>query len=217
LIIYQDGWLAHAAGLMKGIGVSCGATAMLKNHMDRRYSTNPDPSSGRLREKITGGRLSRRFSSAVTLRLDTHSSGDDPQAYVTRRLDESANEKILFEDLNASDSLTIHTEYSRYSFLILDPVQRVGILTGGRLRRSMARATLVGMIEDDDESRRDESSLRVGAQALFHLKSQQGIRRITTSVVTNIIHEKSVARAGSESDGDEQNDFQNIEHDLGSS
>ncbi len=101
----------------------------------------------------------------------------------------------------------IHTEYSRYSFLVLDPVERIGILTGGRLRRAMARATLVGMIESDDPSSRDETSLKVGAQALFHLKSPQGIRRITTSVITSIIHEKSVAITESESDGGERDDF----------
>lgn len=183
---------------------------MLKNHTDRPYTTNPDGGSERLREKITGSRFSHRLSSAETLRLDSISlkplHGDDPQAYVTRRLDESAVERVLFEDLHASDSLTIHTEYSRYSFLVLDHLQRVGILTGGRLRRSMARATLVGMIENDDPSSRDETSLKVGAQALFHLKSQQGIRRITTSAITNIIHEKSVAITGSESDGGERND-----------
>lgn len=168
---------------------------MIRNHTDRPYATNPDERSGRLREKITGSRLSRRLSSAETLRLDSLSlkplPGDDPQTYVTRRLDESTRERVLFEDLKASDSLTIHTEYSRYSFLVLDPAERVGILTGGRLRRSMVKAILVGMIEDDDESRRTESSLGVGAQALFHIKSRQGVRRITTSVITNIIHEKA--------------------------
>jgi hypothetical protein len=102
-----------------------------------------------------------------------------------------AEERVLFADLKASDSLQIHTEYSRYSFLILDPVERVGILTGGRLRRSMARATLIGMIENNDPSSRDESGLKAGAQALFLLKSRKEVRRITTSAITSIIHERA--------------------------
>jgi hypothetical protein len=167
---------------------------MLKNPVDRRYSTNPESVSGRLKRKRARSGISRRLSAADTLSLDSSPRlRDDPRSYVTKRLDEY-QKRVRFEDLEASDSLTIHTEYSRYSFLVLDPVDRVGILTGGRLRRAMTRATLVGMIEEGDESRRDESCLRAGAQALFVIRSGKEVRRITTSVITAIVHESVADR-----------------------
>jgi hypothetical protein len=55
----------------------------------------------------------------------------------------------------------------------------------------MARATLIGMIKNNDPSSRDESGLKAGAQALFLLKSRKEIRRITTSAITSIIHERA--------------------------
>lgn len=170
---------------------------MVGNNLNQRYSTNPERESERLMEtgnRLAARRFSRRFSSADTIRLDfppneKSSLIGDPQSYVTRPLDKQA--EVFFDDIRASDSLTIRTEYSTYTFLVIDPAERAGILTGGKLKRRMVRATLVGTLdEEDSDSIKDESRLRTGAPALFHLKSAQGVWRIITSTITDLIHER---------------------------
>ena len=145
-------------------------------------------------------RLSRQFSTAETVRLIAHSSQESPvrdrQSYVTRRLEELVDERpvveVLLKELGAGDSLTIQTEHSSYTFMVLDPLERTGILTGGKLKRHMMRVTLVGSLDEREQSigkvRDEPGRLQIGAQAVFYLKSAQCIRRITTSPVKHILH-----------------------------
>jgi hypothetical protein len=110
-------------------------------------------------------------------------------------LDELVDERpmleLLLKDLRMSDSLTIQTEYSTYAFLVTDPVQRAGILTGGKLKRHMMSVILVGVLDEREDRGRagdEPGRLRTGAQAVFYLKSAEGVRRITTSPIKHILH-----------------------------
>jgi hypothetical protein len=149
-------------------------------------------------------RVSRRLSSSDTVRLDCRPNEGapqtgDPQSYVTRRLDELVDERpmleLLLKDLRMSDSLTIQTEYSTYAFLVTDPVQKAGILTGGKLKRHMMSVILVGVLDDREDRGTvgdEPGRLRTGAQAVFYLKSAEGVRRITTSPIKKILHVRAV-------------------------
>ena len=162
---------------------------------DQLISERPKEAGSRIAVR----RVSRRISSGDTLRLDRSNESvpqaHDPQSYVTRRLDELVDERpmleLLLRDLRTSDSVTIQTEYSTYAFLVTDPVQKAGILTGGKLKRHMMSVILVGVLDEREDRGRagdEPGRLRTGAQAVFYLKSAEGVRRITTSPIKHIVH-----------------------------
>ena len=66
--------------------------------------------------------------------------------------------EIRVTEMNASDEITIRTEFSDYSFRLTDPVQCRGILTGGPLGDQQHDAFFAGQYY----RRADRSAGRVG-------------------------------------------------------
>ncbi len=97
-------------------------------------------------------------------------------------------EEIPFNDLRASDSLLIETRNSTYSFSIVDPKSRTGVLSGGALSDQAEDATLIGIRVEGGEADNDTSRLTTDSRALFYLHVGGCFRSLTTSVITSLIH-----------------------------
>ncbi|MBI4854941.1 MAG: hypothetical protein HY819_24340 [Acidobacteria bacterium] len=57
--------------------------------------------------------------------------------------DESITKEFLFNDLQLEDRMIIYTKNSQYYFRVLDPLLRIGILSGGFLGNRLYRAALL--------------------------------------------------------------------------
>lgn len=97
-------------------------------------------------------------------------------------------EEIPFNDLRASDSLLIETRNSTYSFSIVDPKSRLGVLSGGALSEQAEDATLIGVKLESGVSDSDTSRLTTDSRALFYLHVGGCFRSLTTSVITSLVH-----------------------------
>lgn len=97
-------------------------------------------------------------------------------------------EEIPFNDLRAKDSLLIETRNSTYSFSILDPRSRTGLLSGGALSERAEHATLIGVKLESGSADSDTSRLTTDSRALFYLHVGGCFRSLTTSVITSLVH-----------------------------
>lgn len=94
---------------------------------------------------------------------------------------------ISLDNLSADDRLIIRTKNSSYSFSVINPGQRQGMLSGGRLGDNPRSAVLIECLADDAESAAAGAHvLKVGARALFYLMSARGVERVITSAITDI-------------------------------
>lgn len=100
--------------------------------------------------------------------------------------------EIAFNELHASDNILILTANSTYRFAVTDPMRRRGFLSGGALADYMEDATLVGvLVENHSGFMSDTSGLRTESCALFFIKEGNGFKRLTTSIITNLVHIKN--------------------------
>jgi hypothetical protein len=96
---------------------------------------------------------------------------------------------IPFENLHASDRILIRTQNNNYRFLVIDPVKRRGMLTGGLLGDVPREAVLVGTLgEGRNDLKVDATGLKVEAQALFYIRAKIGVSRMVTSEISDLAH-----------------------------
>ena len=94
--------------------------------------------------------------------------------------------ELRVTELNASDEITIRTQFSDYNFRVTDPVQCRGILRGGRLGDQRRDAFFAGKILTANGQSSERSRLEAGYRFVFLIEGN-GLKRLTTSIVTEII------------------------------
>ena len=97
--------------------------------------------------------------------------------------------RISLDTLSATDCISIRTTNDTYLFVVTDPGERRGLLTGGELGSSSAASVLMGA----DMRRNGQvsalfSGLYQGSRAIFFLESEDGIRQFITSEITGLVH-----------------------------
>jgi hypothetical protein len=106
----------------------------------------------------------------------------------------TSNEKakeIAFKELRATDNILIRTANSTYRFAVTDPSRRRGLLSGGALDAGTEDATLIGvLVENNSGFRSDTSGIKTDSCALFFVRDGSGFRRLTTSLITDLVHIK---------------------------
>ena len=107
----------------------------------------------------------------------------------TREIEPAGStQEIDFNKVNASDRILIQTQNSEYRFSVVDPQSRSGKLSGGSFGNQLQDATLVGVLVGSYESpRSDTSRLKTNSCALFYISVGAGLKRLTTSVITDLI------------------------------
>ena len=83
--------------------------------------------------------------------------------------------EIALDSLTATQHLLIQTVNSKYSFAVIDPVRRLGVLIGGELAERGARTLLAGARSKRFAAGSDFSRLRVGSRAVFICSSESGL------------------------------------------
>ena len=86
--------------------------------------------------------------------------------------------QIKLTEMSASDEIKIRTQFSNYSFRVIDPEQCRGVLSGGRLDQEHEAIFL--------ETIRPTGRLEPGDRAVF-LVGGIILQRLTTSTITEII------------------------------
>ncbi|HSB08352.1 MAG TPA: hypothetical protein VLM38_02490 [Blastocatellia bacterium] len=100
---------------------------------------------------------------------------------------------ITFDEIERNDKVLINTLNSRYEFAVSDPETRRGMLSGGAVGEEPREATLIESITSaTDGASRDFWGLQTGARALFYLRSDRGVERVTTSGISSI----TIVKAG---------------------
>lgn len=94
--------------------------------------------------------------------------------------------EICVSELNASDEIMIRTHFSDYSFRVVDLEKCIGVLTGGLLGTGLHEAMFVKAIRPANCETRSLGQLKPGDRAVF-LVGRDNIRRLTTSVITEIV------------------------------
>ena len=94
--------------------------------------------------------------------------------------------EIAIDSLNNHDELKLNTGRSEYRFMLTDPDNQRGLLTGGQLGEELAEANILAVRDDDGFHLIDESSrIGVGMRIIFHIPS--GVRNLVTSPITKLV------------------------------
>jgi len=96
-----------------------------------------------------------------------------------------ATPEIALDQLCVNDQIIIQTVRSTYIILVIDPVKRLGRVVGGIFGDSAAEVFLESMPVALDHR------LRAGARACFYIESGVRNKRVVTSVITNLIHQRA--------------------------
>jgi hypothetical protein len=97
--------------------------------------------------------------------------------------------EIALDQLRIGDQIVIQTAHSAYIYLVTDPAKRLGMVVGGVFGNYAAEAFL------RVSPAADNYRLRAGARALFYIRSSAGYRRVTTSVITDLILRRAVTES----------------------
>ena len=84
-------------------------------------------------------------------------------------LHKQTSPEFSFDDLRAEDQLIINTKHHQYKFELIDPISRLGTLTGGRLGHNAYEAILLYSSQDNLETI-NEKSISTEASAIFLVK-----------------------------------------------
>ena len=102
---------------------------------------------------------------------------------------EASVTKISLDTLSATDCLSIKTADDTYVFVVTDPDERRGLLTGGELGSSSAASVLLGAdTRQNGQVSALFSGLYQGSRAIFFVESRDGIRQFITSDITGLVH-----------------------------
>jgi hypothetical protein len=95
-----------------------------------------------------------------------------------------ATAEIALNQLRANDQVLIQTVHSTYIFLVTNPGKCLGLVVGGVFGDYAVEASLEAFPFAHD------CNLRAGVRVRFYVESAAGSKRVTTSVITNLIHRK---------------------------
>ena len=93
--------------------------------------------------------------------------------------------EVNVTDMNINEEITIHTEFSEYSFRVTDPVLGRGLLKGGRLGALHCEAIFLETLLPANGDRRVSRYLETGGRAVF-LIGLHNPNKFTTSYISEI-------------------------------
>jgi len=97
--------------------------------------------------------------------------------------------QISLDTLNVTDCISIKTADHTYLFIVTDPQERRGVLTGGPLGSSSTVSVLLGAkLRRNGQVCGLFSDLYEGARAIFFIESHDGVKQFMTSEITGLVH-----------------------------
>lgn len=130
----------------------------------------------------------------VEFEKSTHEYGGTPQIMSdteqqTRTYISKAVAQISLETLNVTDCISIKTADHSYLFVVTDPEERRGVLTGGALGFNSAASVLLGAdLRKNGQVSALFSGLYQGSRAIFFVESHDGVRQFVTSEIIGLVH-----------------------------
>ena len=94
--------------------------------------------------------------------------------------------EIRVTEMNPRDEIKLRTQFSDYSFRMIDPLQCRGVLRGGRLGMEKHEAIFVETIRPTDTATPMLDQLEPGDRAVF-LVGSYTLKKLTTSTITEIV------------------------------
>jgi hypothetical protein len=89
--------------------------------------------------------------------------------------------------MEPGQTIEIETLNSRYRFLLIDPANGKGLLSGGSLGDERYLAFLTGVLGDGvDTLSIDAQRLKCGTHALFYLETAQGTKSLILSKIVRL-------------------------------
>lgn len=109
----------------------------------------------------------------------------------TNIIDACKEHFINFECLETDEEILIETQNSFYKFSVEDAAQRRGSLCGGSVGSQGCMAILMGAVKRQGENYiSDPEGLHTNARAFFYIETEQGMKHLITSLITNLSHIK---------------------------
>ena len=97
--------------------------------------------------------------------------------------------QISLDTLNATDCISIKTADDTYLFIVTDPEERRGVLTGGALGSNSTVSVLLGAnMRKNGQVSGLFSDLCKGSRAIFFIESNDGVREFRTSEIIGLVH-----------------------------
>jgi len=97
--------------------------------------------------------------------------------------------QVSLDTLNATDCISIKTADETYLFIVTDPEERRGVLTGGALGSSSTVSVLLGAnMRRNGQVSGLFSDLYEGSRAIFFIESHDGVKQFTTSEILGLVH-----------------------------
>lgn len=93
---------------------------------------------------------------------------------------------IAVKDLNAREQISIRTRNSEYQFQVIEPIERRGFISGGPFGEEQYEAIFIGGFVGNESRGRISASLEIGACALFYVGAKERMKRLTTSMITDL-------------------------------
>jgi hypothetical protein len=106
--------------------------------------------------------------------------------------------EITLTEMNPNDEIRLRTQFSDYSFRIIDPLECRGVLCGGRLREKY-EAVFVEIVRPTKSTKMTTGQLAPGDRAVFIVGSNPR-QRLTTSPITAIVVSEMGSRTADEFD-----------------
>jgi len=107
----------------------------------------------------------------------------------TRTYFSKAVAQISLNTLNATDCISIKTADHTYLFIVTDPEERRGVLTGGTLGSSSTISVLLGAnMRRGGQVSGIFSDLYQGSRAIFFIESHDGVRQLMTSEIIELVY-----------------------------
>jgi len=94
--------------------------------------------------------------------------------------------EITLAEVRPNQEIVISTESSVYLFCVTDPVECLGVLTGGALGSKFREVYFAGSRHPCGLDGRDSKTLETGTQACFFMERKGCVERLTTSLIIDL-------------------------------
>lgn len=107
----------------------------------------------------------------------------------TRTYISKAVAQISLDRLNVTDCISIKTADHSYLFVVTDPEERRGVLTGGAPGFNSTASVLLGAdLRKNGQVSALFSGLYQGSRAIFFFESHDGVRQFVTSEIIGLVY-----------------------------
>jgi len=107
----------------------------------------------------------------------------------TRTYISKAVPQISLDSLNVTDCISIKTADQSYLFVVTDPEERRGVLTGGAPGFNSTASVLLGAdLRKNGQVSALFSGLYQGSRAIFFVESLDGVRQFVTSEIIGLVY-----------------------------